>query len=215
MKELAQLNTVPVPITVANAKHPNQIGGTQLVQIASWKQSQVQVLPIDRWGQAHDVLEEVSFILVIMRVEKCVSWVITHFMSFILFFFFFFFFFFSLPPVCLIPTIALGYPLVYVCNATHLINPHPFLQIQHGMHIHVYIMVFFPMTLRFHFFLSSFALGTKDMCRRFTHEKSVNEGADGVWSSEEGKGVGIAQTLFLPQKIYGHVVGSSLKFNIG
>ncbi|KAG9071177.1 hypothetical protein KI688_008722 [Linnemannia hyalina] len=60
MKELAQLNTVPVPITVANAKHPSQIGGTQLVQIASWKQSQVQVLPIDRWGQAHDVLEEIA-----------------------------------------------------------------------------------------------------------------------------------------------------------
>ncbi|KAF9323893.1 hypothetical protein BGZ91_003282 [Linnemannia elongata] len=64
MKELTQLNTVPVPITVANAKHPSQIGGTQLVQIASWKQSQVQVLPIDRWGQAHDVLEEVSSTLV-------------------------------------------------------------------------------------------------------------------------------------------------------
>ncbi|KAF9128762.1 hypothetical protein BGW39_004787 [Mortierella sp. 14UC] len=58
MKELTQLNTVPVPITPANAKHPSHIGGTQLVQIASWKQSQVQVLPLDRWGQAHDVLEE-------------------------------------------------------------------------------------------------------------------------------------------------------------
>ncbi|KAG0082012.1 hypothetical protein BGZ90_001028 [Linnemannia elongata] len=68
MKELTQLNTVPVPITVANAKHPSQIGGTQLVQIASWKQSQVQVLPIDRWGQAHDVLEEIQ---ALHRLRKC------------------------------------------------------------------------------------------------------------------------------------------------
>ena len=60
MKELTQLNVVPVPITAANAKHPSQIGGTQNVQVASWKQCQVQVLPIDRWGQAQDVLDEVS-----------------------------------------------------------------------------------------------------------------------------------------------------------
>ncbi|KAF9091640.1 hypothetical protein BGX29_010861 [Mortierella sp. GBA35] len=68
MKELTQLNTVPVPITPANAKHPSQIGGTQLVQIASWKQSQVQILPIDRWGQAQDVLDEIR---ALHRLRKC------------------------------------------------------------------------------------------------------------------------------------------------
>ncbi|KAF9930623.1 hypothetical protein FBU30_000249 [Linnemannia zychae] len=68
MKELVQLNSVPVPITPANAKHPNQIGGTQLVQIASWKQSPVQILPIDRWGQAHDVFEEIQ---ALHRLRKC------------------------------------------------------------------------------------------------------------------------------------------------
>jgi len=60
MKELEQPSNVPVPLTAANAKHPSQIGGIQHVQIASWKQSQVQLLPIDRWGQPQDVLAEVN-----------------------------------------------------------------------------------------------------------------------------------------------------------
>lgn len=60
MKELTQLHNVPVPITAATAKHPSQIGGSQTVLVASWKQCQVHVLPIDRWGSPQEVLHEVS-----------------------------------------------------------------------------------------------------------------------------------------------------------
>lgn len=59
MKELVQLHNVPVPITAANTKDPSHIGGTRNVQVASWKQSQVQIVPIDRWGSPEDVLGEV------------------------------------------------------------------------------------------------------------------------------------------------------------
>jgi hypothetical protein len=60
MKELTQVKDVPVPITEENAKHPSLIGGSQQVQVGSWKQSQVQLVPIDRWGDPQDVLQEVS-----------------------------------------------------------------------------------------------------------------------------------------------------------
>ncbi|KAF9963998.1 hypothetical protein BGZ70_007038 [Mortierella alpina] len=68
MKELEQPSNVPVPLTAANAKHPSQIGGIQHVQIANWKQSQVQLLPIDRWGQPQDVLAEIQ---ALHRLRKC------------------------------------------------------------------------------------------------------------------------------------------------
>ncbi|KAF9349696.1 hypothetical protein BGX26_012052, partial [Mortierella sp. AD094] len=58
MKDLSQLNNVRVPITAANAKHPSQIGGTQDVQVAMWNDAQVQVMPIDRWGNPQEVLAE-------------------------------------------------------------------------------------------------------------------------------------------------------------
>jgi len=61
MKELTQVHDVPVPITAENAKHPSLIGGSQEVQVANWKQCQVQLVPIDRWGDPQDVLHEVSF----------------------------------------------------------------------------------------------------------------------------------------------------------
>jgi len=60
MKELTDLSYVPVPITADNAKHPDMIGGSQHVQVASWKQTQVQVMPADRWGGPAEVLQEVS-----------------------------------------------------------------------------------------------------------------------------------------------------------
>lgn len=60
MKELTQVNDVPVPITEENAKHPDLIGESMQVQVGSWKQSQVQLVPIDRWGDPQDVLHEVS-----------------------------------------------------------------------------------------------------------------------------------------------------------
>ncbi|KAF9377821.1 hypothetical protein BGX21_003092, partial [Mortierella sp. AD011] len=58
MKDLSQLSNVRVPITAANAKHPSQIGGTQDVQVAMWNHTQVQVMPIDRWGNPQEVLAE-------------------------------------------------------------------------------------------------------------------------------------------------------------
>ncbi|KAF9553421.1 hypothetical protein BGW38_009385, partial [Lunasporangiospora selenospora] len=59
MKEFSDVHTVPVPITAANALHPSQIGGTQTVLVANWKQAaQVQILPVDRWGEPQDVLLE-------------------------------------------------------------------------------------------------------------------------------------------------------------
>ncbi|KAF9146063.1 hypothetical protein BG015_011703, partial [Linnemannia schmuckeri] len=58
MKELTQMNDVPMPITEENAKHPDLIGGSMQVQVGSWKQSQVQLVPIDRWGDPQDVLHE-------------------------------------------------------------------------------------------------------------------------------------------------------------
>lgn len=71
MKEMTQLDNVPVPITAANTKDASQIGGTRHVQVASWKQSQVQIVPIDRWGPPEDVLEEVrkhaSFLFFLFR----------------------------------------------------------------------------------------------------------------------------------------------------
>ncbi|KAG0361504.1 hypothetical protein BGZ54_009059, partial [Gamsiella multidivaricata] len=58
MKDLEQLNNVPVPVTPANAKHPTQIGGVQDVQVATYKGSQVQIVPMERWGTPQEVLAE-------------------------------------------------------------------------------------------------------------------------------------------------------------
>ncbi|KAG0053832.1 hypothetical protein BGZ83_000376 [Gryganskiella cystojenkinii] len=68
MKELVQLSNVPVPITEANTRDASHIGGTQQVQVASWKQSQVQIVPIDRWGQPEEVLEEIQ---ALHKLRKC------------------------------------------------------------------------------------------------------------------------------------------------
>ncbi|KAF9113481.1 hypothetical protein BGX27_001493 [Mortierella sp. AM989] len=68
MKELTQFSYVPVPITANNARHPNMVGGIQQVQIASWKQCQVQVLPIDRWGNPQEVLQEIQ---ALHKLRKC------------------------------------------------------------------------------------------------------------------------------------------------
>ncbi|KAF9386184.1 hypothetical protein CPC16_007693 [Podila verticillata] len=68
MKELTQLHNVPVPITAANAKHPSQIGGSQTVLVANWKQCQIHVLPIDRWGSPQEVLHEIQ---TLHRLRKC------------------------------------------------------------------------------------------------------------------------------------------------
>ncbi|KAF8979721.1 hypothetical protein BGZ46_005124 [Entomortierella lignicola] len=68
MKELSQLSGVPVPITADNARYPEMIGGTQQVQIANWKQCQVQILPIDRWGTPQEVLQEIQ---ALHQLRKC------------------------------------------------------------------------------------------------------------------------------------------------
>ncbi|KAF9437691.1 hypothetical protein BGZ76_011603 [Entomortierella beljakovae] len=68
MKELVQLSNVPVPITANNARHPDMIGGIQQVQIANWKQTHVQVLPVDRWGSPQEVLQEIQ---ALHRLRKC------------------------------------------------------------------------------------------------------------------------------------------------
>ncbi|KAG0335705.1 hypothetical protein BG000_007295 [Podila horticola] len=68
MKELTQLHNVPVPITAATAKHPSQIGGSQTVLVASWKQCQVHILPIDRWGSPQEVLHEIQ---TLHKLRKC------------------------------------------------------------------------------------------------------------------------------------------------
>ncbi|KAF9114160.1 hypothetical protein BGX27_011516 [Mortierella sp. AM989] len=60
MKDLTQLNNISVSITAANAKHPSQIGGSQDVQVAMWNDTQVQVMPIDRWGNPQEVLAEIQ-----------------------------------------------------------------------------------------------------------------------------------------------------------
>lgn len=58
-KDLTEQINVPVPITVANAKRHEQIGGTQDVQVAKLKNVQVQVMPLERWGKPQEVLAEV------------------------------------------------------------------------------------------------------------------------------------------------------------
>ncbi|KAF9979555.1 hypothetical protein BGZ65_006387, partial [Modicella reniformis] len=58
MKDLTQLSNVPVPITAANAKRPEQIGSTQDVQVATMKDSQIQIMPMERWGNPQEVLAE-------------------------------------------------------------------------------------------------------------------------------------------------------------
>ncbi|KAF9345243.1 hypothetical protein BGX34_004910, partial [Mortierella sp. NVP85] len=58
LKDLTQLVSVPVPITAANAKSPDKIGGTQDVQVANMKNVQVQVMPMERWGSPKEVLAE-------------------------------------------------------------------------------------------------------------------------------------------------------------
>lgn len=63
MKELGDLSYVSVPITEANARHPGMIGGIQEVQVAEWKQLQVQIMPVDRWGHPQDVLQEVRYLI--------------------------------------------------------------------------------------------------------------------------------------------------------
>ncbi|KAF9946088.1 hypothetical protein BGZ72_000700 [Mortierella alpina] len=68
MKELSDFNSVPVPITAENAQHPDMIGGIQQVQVATWKQSQVQILPADRWGHAQYVLQEIQ---ALHQLRKC------------------------------------------------------------------------------------------------------------------------------------------------
>ncbi|KAG0209032.1 hypothetical protein BGX33_005878 [Mortierella sp. NVP41] len=68
MKELTQVNDVPVPITTENAKHPDLIGGSQQIQVGSWKQSQVQLVPVDRWGDPQDVLHEIQSL---HKLRKC------------------------------------------------------------------------------------------------------------------------------------------------
>ncbi|KAF8964720.1 hypothetical protein BGZ46_000740 [Entomortierella lignicola] len=60
MKDLTKLSNVRVSITAANAKHPSQIGGTQDVQVAMWNDTQVQIMPIDRWGNPQEVLAEIQ-----------------------------------------------------------------------------------------------------------------------------------------------------------
>ncbi|KAF9960871.1 hypothetical protein BGZ65_011570 [Modicella reniformis] len=68
VKELLQLSSVPVPITVDNAKHPDMIGSTQKIQVATWKQCQVQVVTIDKWGNPQDVLQEIQ---ALHKLRKC------------------------------------------------------------------------------------------------------------------------------------------------
>ncbi|CAO3573316.1 unnamed protein product [Mortierella alpina] len=68
MKELLDFSSVPVPITAENAQHPDMIGGIQQVQIANWKQSQVQILPADRWGHPQYVLQEIQ---ALHQLRKC------------------------------------------------------------------------------------------------------------------------------------------------
>ncbi|OAQ36451.1 kinase-like protein [Linnemannia elongata AG-77] len=68
LKELTQMNEVPVPITEENAKHPDLIGESMQVQVGSWKQSQVQLVPIDRWGDPQDVLQEIQSL---HKLRKC------------------------------------------------------------------------------------------------------------------------------------------------
>ncbi|KAG0329526.1 hypothetical protein BGZ99_001528 [Dissophora globulifera] len=58
MKELSHISNVPVPITAANAKNASQIGGTRDVQIATWKDCSVQIVPMERWGSPQEVLAE-------------------------------------------------------------------------------------------------------------------------------------------------------------
>ncbi|KAG0205974.1 hypothetical protein BGX28_002524 [Mortierella sp. GBA30] len=68
MKELSEISSVPVPITAKNAKHADMIGGIQEVQVATWKHSQVQILPADRWGPAQYVLQEIQ---ALHKLRKC------------------------------------------------------------------------------------------------------------------------------------------------
>ncbi|KAG0243274.1 hypothetical protein BGW41_002459 [Actinomortierella wolfii] len=68
LKELEKLSSVPVPITSMNAQHPSMIGGSMQVQVAIWKQSKVQILPIERWGNPQDVLHEIQNL---HRLRKC------------------------------------------------------------------------------------------------------------------------------------------------
>ncbi|KAF9180735.1 hypothetical protein BGZ51_005923 [Haplosporangium sp. Z 767] len=68
IKELTSVKDVPVPITNGNAVHPHMIGGTQQVQVANWKQSQVQILPVERWGHSIDALHEIQ---ALHKLRKC------------------------------------------------------------------------------------------------------------------------------------------------
>ncbi|KAF9175314.1 hypothetical protein BGX21_007556 [Mortierella sp. AD011] len=68
MKELSDLNYVPVPITADNARHPELIGGIQQIQTANWKQCQVQILPAERWGKPQEVLQEIQ---ALHKLRKC------------------------------------------------------------------------------------------------------------------------------------------------
>ncbi|KAF9179888.1 hypothetical protein BGZ51_006609 [Haplosporangium sp. Z 767] len=68
MKELVQVSNVPVLVTEANARYPNQTSETRDVQIAHWKQFQVQLVPIDRWGQPQEVLAEIQ---ALHKLRKC------------------------------------------------------------------------------------------------------------------------------------------------
>ncbi|KAF9438975.1 hypothetical protein BGZ76_002268 [Entomortierella beljakovae] len=73
MRELSQLNNVSVPITAVNAKHPSQIGGAQDVQVATWNDTRVQVMPIDRWGNPQEVLAEIQTLHSLRDCEQVIQ----------------------------------------------------------------------------------------------------------------------------------------------
>ncbi|KAF9579163.1 hypothetical protein BGW38_004683 [Lunasporangiospora selenospora] len=68
MKELTQVESITVPITIDNAKNGDMAGGIQYIQAASWKQYRVQVVPADRWGTPQEVLQEIQ---ALHKLRKC------------------------------------------------------------------------------------------------------------------------------------------------
>ncbi|KAI8361502.1 kinase-like domain-containing protein [Mortierella sp. GBAus27b] len=73
MKDLTQHLSVPVPITPANAKKPEQIGGTQDVQVAALKNVQVQIMPLERWGKPQEVLAELQALHSVRRCKQVIQ----------------------------------------------------------------------------------------------------------------------------------------------
>ncbi|KAF9351365.1 hypothetical protein BGX34_000637 [Mortierella sp. NVP85] len=73
IRELSQTRSVPVPITADNAKNPDLIGGIQQIQVATWKQYQVQVVTMDKWGTPQEVLQEIQALHTLRKCRQIIQ----------------------------------------------------------------------------------------------------------------------------------------------